>query len=135
MSGHRTTSEDDTRLHGEVVREIGVFILKTLITLNSGAAIVLLTFTGSTVTNEKSQIRVDLDQLRIAMIWFLVGITGAMIAAAFTYFMGQAQYAGWRPKSACTRQLLIWGMALPAFLGFLAFAVGFYVAAIAITGR
>lgn len=61
---------EDNQIHGEVVREIGVFILKTLITLNSGAAIVLLTFTGSTMTNEKAKIRVDLDQMRNAMTFF-----------------------------------------------------------------
>lgn len=126
---------EDTAIHGEVVREIGVFIMKTLITLNSGAAIVLLTFTGTTMTSDKAKIQVDLEQLRFAMLMFLAGITGAMITAAVTYFSGQAQYAGWRPSSQLVRRLLIWGMALPALVGFIAFGFGFYVAATAITAR
>ena len=70
-----------------VVRELGILALKTLITLNSGAFVVLLTFIGNTAA--QSKYLVPLWNIRLAMFLFLIGITLSFIVIAYTYVASQ----------------------------------------------
>ncbi|WP_417808474.1 hypothetical protein [Thioclava sp.] len=72
----------------QVTREIGVMALRTLITLNSGAFVVLLTFIGNTAA--QSQFSVPLENLKYAMFAFLVGISLSFVAIAYTYAVSQS---------------------------------------------
>ena len=72
----------------QVTREVGVLALKTLITLNSGAFVVLLTFVGNTAA--QSKFTVPLPNLKCAMILFLVGIGFSFLVIAYTYVATQA---------------------------------------------
>ncbi|MDN5786965.1 hypothetical protein [Pseudorhodobacter sp.] len=60
-----------------------MFALKTLITLNSGAFVVLLTFIGNAAAN--SAFVVPLDALRFAMLCFLIGIATTFVVVAISY--------------------------------------------------
>ena len=70
-----------------VVRELGILALKTLITLNSGAFVVLLTFIGNTAA--QSKYLVPLCNLKLAMFSFLTGIAFSFIVIAYTYVVSQ----------------------------------------------
>lgn len=71
----------------QVTREIGIFALKTILTLNSGAFVVLLTFIGNSA--EKSGFLVPLWNVKTGMLCFLVGIAVAFIVIAYTYVASQ----------------------------------------------
>ena len=71
-----------------VIRELGILALKTLITLNSGAFVVLLTFIGNTAA--QSQFLVPLWNLKAAMFLFLAGISLSFIVIAYTYAISQS---------------------------------------------
>lgn len=72
----------------QVVREIGILALKTLITLNSGAFVVLLTFIGNTAA--QSQFLVPLQNLKMSMYLFLGGISLSFAVIAYTYVVSQS---------------------------------------------
>jgi hypothetical protein len=67
----------------QFTRELGLFALKTLITLNSGAFVVLLTFIGNAAA--QSAFVVPLEALKFSMFCFLVGITSTFIVVAVAY--------------------------------------------------
>lgn len=71
----------------QVAREIGFMALKTLITLNSGAFVVLLTFIGN--TQAQSQFVVPLPAPKCAMYSFFVGIAAAFLSITYTYLVSQ----------------------------------------------
>ena len=71
------------RSNVQVVRELGLLAVKTLITLNSGAFVVLLTFVGNAAA--QSAFIVPIEPLRLAMFCFLVGIISAFLVIAFAY--------------------------------------------------
>ncbi|CAN1548170.1 hypothetical protein MCELHM10_02059 [Paracoccaceae bacterium] len=70
------------------IREVGILALKTLIGLNSGAFVVLLTFIGNTAA--QSKFVVPLENLKLAMFLFLGGITFSFIVIAYTYVASHA---------------------------------------------
>ena len=72
----------------QVTREIGVLALKTLITLNSGAFVVLLTFIGNTAA--QSKFVVPMPNLKWAMGMFLAGIVLSFSVMAYTYVVSQS---------------------------------------------
>ncbi|MFZ1339514.1 MAG: hypothetical protein WAS26_10740 [Paracoccaceae bacterium] len=67
----------------QFTRELGLLALKTLITLNSGAFVVLLTFIGNSAA--KTAFFVPLTALQISMYCFLGGITASFGVIAFAY--------------------------------------------------
>lgn len=71
----------------QVTREIGIFALKTILTLNSGAFVVLLTFIGNSA--EKSGFLVPLWNVKNGMFCFLIGIAVAFLVVADTYVASQ----------------------------------------------
>lgn len=105
----------------EVVKEVGIFGLKTLLTLNSGAALVLLTFVGNVYGKTETSIVINLFWLKSAMGMFLAGIFFVMLSVMSTYLLAQLSPAGH------SRGFLSW-MVAPAVLSFVSFALGFLCA-------
>lgn len=68
-------------------RDLGVMALKFLITLNSGAFVVLLTFIGNSA--EKAPFYVPLPSIKYGMYCFLAGISLSFLTIAFAYFASQ----------------------------------------------
>jgi ABC-type thiamin/hydroxymethylpyrimidine transport system permease subunit len=90
-----------------VVKELGLFALKTLIALNSGAFVVLLTFLGNTAA--QSRYAVPLFHLKVGMCLFLAGIAVTFIVIAYTYLaagkvspypVAKKRTDGWHPVVA-----------------------------------
>ena len=71
------------RSNVQIVRELGLLAVKTLITLNSGAFVVLLTFVGNAAA--QSAFVVPIEPLKLAMFCFLAGIISAFFVIAFAY--------------------------------------------------
>lgn len=69
------------------VREVGLIVLRTLVTLNSGAFVVLLTFIGNAAA--QSKFMVPLGDLKIAMSLFLFGLLCTFLVLAYTYVVSQ----------------------------------------------
>ena len=69
-------------------REVGFIALKTLITLNSGAFVVLLTFIGNTAA--QSQFSVPLENLKFSMFCFLGGLATVFLSIVQTYVSSRA---------------------------------------------
>jgi hypothetical protein len=83
----RADARELSRSDTDLVRELGILAIKTLITLNSGAFVVLLTFIGNTAA--QSQFSIPLGVLKIAMVLFLGGITFSFFAIAHSYILAQ----------------------------------------------
>ena len=102
------------------VREVGVFALKTLITLNSGAFVVLLTFIGNAAA--QSLYLVPLWNIQFELFAFLAGIALSFIVIAYTYVSSQ----GISPYPKSAKRTDGWfvpiavGVSAIAFLCFLA---------------
>ena len=71
----------------DVVREIGFMGYRFLITLNSGAFIVLLTFVGNVGKN--TGFSMDLQHLKIALFCFMLAISGTFISMTVAYISAQ----------------------------------------------
>ncbi|GAA0284795.1 hypothetical protein [Rhodovulum strictum] len=93
----------------QVVREIGIFALKALITLNSGAFVVLLTFLGNATA--QTAFSVPLSAIKFSMLCFLAGIISAFadIAVAYLVALTANPYTG---KSALADWFVV-----PAYVG------------------
>ena len=67
----------------QVLRELGMYAIKTLVTLNSGAIVVMLTFLGNAAAQTKYTL--DLSSIKQALVCFLLGITSTAIVVAISY--------------------------------------------------
>ena len=105
----------------QVTREIGILALKTLITLNSGAFVVLLTFVGNTAA--QSKFMVPLENLKLAMFLFLGGIAVSFVVIAYTYVVSQAASPYPKPDRK-TDGLYVPIAVLLTAVGFVCFVLG-----------
>jgi len=123
---------DETNLHAEIVKELGIFGLRTLVLINSGAAVVLLAFLGNAIQVEVSRFDVDLNLIKRAMIAFVAGIALAMLSVMATYVLAQISIA----RGNSEKQRALWFVAImtgPAVLSFLSFAGGVFLAVSAVS--
>ena len=74
------TSENRRR---EAADQLGITFAKTLITMNAGAILALLTFIGG--AKEQSLLTFEISSLQWAMGFFLVGIVSILIALLVSY--------------------------------------------------
>ena len=106
----------------QVMREIGFISVKTLITLNSGAFVVLLTFIGNAAA--QSQFVVPLQSLKFAMLCFLAGLAAVFLSIVQTYVSARRA----SPYNAEEDRRSEWWLALLSVLfpaiSFLCFLVG-----------
>jgi hypothetical protein len=114
--------------HSDVVREVGIFGLKALITLNSGGSLVVLSFLGSVIGAEENILSVNVPAFKWSIGVFLAGIFFAMVSVISTYVLAQMSAAR-HPRLATMGFAfhLSW-MVVPAMLSFFAFAVGVILA-------
>jgi hypothetical protein len=104
----------------EVVKEVGLFGLKSLITLNSGAIIVALTFIANLSGEGSGAIEVDVEGFKTAMGFYLGGVVGALGSVLMTYILAQGRFSG--------SQWFLHMMLVPAVLSGFMFLVGSGVA-------
>jgi hypothetical protein len=102
-------------------REVGFIALKTLITLNSGAFVVLLTFIGNTAA--QSQFVVPLDHLKFSMYCFLGGLAAVFLSIVQTYVSSRSASPYVEEDNRPEWRLALLSVILPA-LSFLAFVGG-----------
>lgn len=107
-----------------LVESLGVFALKTLLTLNSGAMVVLLTLMGS-LSAKESSVALDVHTLQAAMMYFLVGLIFVMIAIAVTYITAQIDLANFLKGNGIGNALHLSLMVGPPMISFAAFVWGF----------
>jgi hypothetical protein len=84
---HKEVRMEHYRSGIQVVREVGIMALRSIITLNSGAFVVLLTFIGNTAA--QSKYTVPLSNIKIGMSCFLIGIALSFVSIAYTYVASQ----------------------------------------------
>lgn len=106
----------------EVIREIGFMGYKFLITLNSGAFVVLLTFVGT--VQETDYFALDLSKLKVAMSLFLAAIAMTFVSMAIAYISAQFSLLGKSlPRVKNDVSHMAW-LLLPVLVSFLLFLVG-----------
>ncbi len=66
-----------------IVRELGLFALRTLVTLNSGAFVVVLTFLGN--SHVQVNFTISLNGLRISLILFLTSLAICLLLVVTNY--------------------------------------------------
>jgi hypothetical protein len=74
-----------------VLSELGLYLIKVLITLNSGAVIVLLTFVGN-IDNSETVV-FDIPYLKLSMFVFLAGLAMAFLQILITFMDAQIKFA------------------------------------------
>lgn len=109
-----------------LIENLGIFALKTLLTLNAGATVVLLALLGNIKSG--GAVVVDLPALQSAMLMFLFGALLVLVAVLVTYIIAQLEIGGIAEVSP--KWHLISQIIAPA-LSFLLFAWGFVTATFA----
>jgi len=114
--------DNEHRLRSELVKEIGLMAYKFLITLNSGAFIVLLTFIGN--VSGDPVFTIDLGNLRCAMYCFLAAILLTFIGMTVTYVSAQKGLQSQQlPLAGTLRGHMVW-LVGPVAFAFIAFFAG-----------
>lgn len=67
----------------QLIQSLGLYSIKTLVTLNSGSIVVMLTFLGNAAA--QTRFTLDLSSIKIAMYFFLAGISAAAIVVGLAY--------------------------------------------------
>ncbi|MFT4012871.1 MAG: hypothetical protein QM682_05590 [Paracoccus sp. (in: a-proteobacteria)] len=122
--------EQGQDMNGGVIKELGMFGLKSLLTLNAGSCLALLAFLANILAAEKTTAKIDLVTLRLSLIYFIAGIGLVLLAVVVTYIQAQLAFVG---KAGPQR---LWAflslMIAPSFLSFVAFACGAWTAIAAV---
>jgi uncharacterized membrane protein len=111
---------DQIRL--DLVKELGLMGYRYLITLNSGAFIVLLTFIGN--VNSNAAFVLNLDHLKYAMWSFLIAICLTFFSMSIAYLSAQSNLLGRSlPGASSPFGHILW-LLMPVVASFLAFVAG-----------
>ena len=108
-----------------VIKDIGIFAIKSLLTLNAGAIIVLLTFVGN--IDDSATVAFDIIRLKESMFAFLLGLSMVFGAITVTYFSAQ-QHLSNLGFSGQSFSWFIVKMVVPSALSFFAFVIGVFLA-------
>ncbi len=79
----RSSKELNELVTYEALVELALFVIKALITINSGGAVVLLTFVGN--AGDPALFIVESQSIRNSMLWFVSGLVLAVVWAAIAY--------------------------------------------------
>ena len=120
--------DKEIEYHAGVAKELGLFAIKTLITLNSGAAAIMLSFVGPLLNSNQSSVVIEIPMLKLAMVSFLVGIAFGLISAGSTYVLSQLTLTESRLATNMRLQGFLLFIMVPPILSFAAFASGMLVA-------
>lgn len=121
--------ENDIQVHNlSSYRELGLFGLKALLTLNGGAIIVLLAFLGNVLGYEKFDNLVSMPLIEASIVAFLLGLLFCFVSAAINMLLA-LNYAEEKEDDPLNEMsvLLFW-LIVPALASFGFFAVGVLVA-------
>ncbi|WP_299866998.1 hypothetical protein [uncultured Roseobacter sp.] len=114
------------QLRMDLVKELGLMAYRFLITLNSGAFIVLLTFIGN--ISENPRFSIELESLKVAMYSFLSSIVLTFVSMTVAYISTQYHLVGKNlPGASSTIGHVVW-LTLPVAGAFVAFVFGVYSA-------
>jgi hypothetical protein len=104
----------------QTLRDLGMYAIKTLVTLNSGAFVVLLTFLGNAASQTKFSLA--LGSIKWAMLCFLCGIasTAVVIATAYINSMRMSPYDSSKGMAEFPALILYVGFCVFAFVCFVA---------------
>lgn len=119
-------------VQAEVIKELGLFGLKTLLTLNAGACLAILVFLGNVLAAENTAAKVEASAIRCSMLWFIIGIALALFAVTATYILAQLQMSGNARALKLSSFAFLAIMILPAICSFIAFSIGAWTASGAI---
>jgi hypothetical protein len=108
----------------EMIKEVGLYGLKTLLTINAGAIIVLLSFVGS--IDDSTKVIFDIFRLKLSMYFFLAGLTMIIFAIAIIYVNAQNTFVN-RKAAGTFRWHLIKMIGLSS-LSLILFILGVYTA-------
>ena len=110
----------------ELIKELGFMGYKFMITLNSGAFVVLLTFLGN--SNASTVFSINLQNLKYAMFAFLGAIIGTFLSMTIAYVSAQFGLIG---KTLFLGRVMIghlFWMLFPLTVAFCLFVIGGYLA-------
>lgn len=111
------------KIHASVVKDLGIFGLQALITINAGAVIALLTFIPKVASLREFSF--SFQRMKCSLLFFIAGLFFAFFATASTYFMAQLQILN--AGNVGFLSLLLW-MMLPALFSFASFSIGAFQA-------
>lgn len=106
-------------LHAEVVKDLGIFALQALITINAGAIIALISLTPLAVDSEN--LRIEIPKIKRAILFFLFGLAMSFVSILITYFTAQLSVVGIDVLSFGWH---VFFMTFPPSLSFLFFCLG-----------
>ena len=121
---HNQVRMEYYRSNVQAAREIGIITLRTLVTLNSGAFVILLTFIGNTAA--QSRFIVPLSNLKNSMYLFLTGLALSFAAIAYTYVITSKVSPYPEPPSR-TDGWFIYIIVIVTAFAFLSFLAGVFV--------
>ncbi len=107
-----------------LIESLGTFALKVLLTLNSGATVVLLALLGN-LQDGAPGLAVEVPALQAAMLWFFGGILCVLLAIAVAYVIAQIDMMEFPRGVNLSPSLHLALMVLPAAASFVAFGMGF----------
>ncbi|WP_179378221.1 hypothetical protein [Jannaschia marina] len=116
------------RINAEVIKESGLFALKTLITLNGGGIIAVFAFLGSALREGTFEKLVSLSDIKWATGLFVLGIVAAIASLATTYILAQLQFTVPRTLERIGSVGFIGAMVFPAALSIVFFTCGAFTA-------
>ncbi len=76
-----TQDQQIARIQG--AHELGLTLVRTLILLNSGSIVVLMTYIAG--ANDSSIVRFSIPSIKAAMTWFLIGIFSILLGLIVSY--------------------------------------------------
>ena len=121
------------KIQMEIIKEIGFMGYRFLITLNSGAFIVLLTFLGN--IDGSTAFSMDLIRLKYAMSFFLTAIGGTFISMMIAYISAQRGLLGKAMPGGSGEIGHISWLLLPVIISFVCFCIGSFFAVSGISGK
>ncbi|KAF0116269.1 MAG: hypothetical protein FD150_439 [Rhodobacteraceae bacterium] len=121
--------ENDIQAHNlNSYRELGLFGLKALLTLNGGAIIVLLAFLGNILGNEKFNELISMPLIEASIVAFLLGLLFCFVSAAMNMLLALNYAAEKEDDPFNDVSVLLFWLVVPALASFSFFAVGVLVA-------
>ncbi|MGB3243672.1 MAG: hypothetical protein WBB25_04020 [Sulfitobacter sp.] len=113
-----------------VIKDLGLLAIKSLITVNSGAFIVILSFLANADLNSDVYV-VSIQSLKVSLVCFLIGIGAVASGIALAYISAQRIAAGQSQLGKTLFWFLFW-MVGPQVLAFVAFVAGVSIAILGI---
>ncbi|MFP3383452.1 hypothetical protein [Tritonibacter sp. SIMBA_163] len=116
----------DRKHEADLVKEIGMFSIKTMMTLCSGGFIVILTFLSGIST--ASPVSVNVSQIKLALTCLLGGLVFCVITLFTSFIVSQARLGRDAPSKLDRSSWLLVIQAGPLLLAFMFFVVGVFIA-------